>query len=151
VAGLSWDLERSSDDCVDELVERFVFDIELGAVSDDGGTGGLTLMLFQTMGPQVMMMPTPIPARAWPQQRRDGGTASTASPGTHVWVKRAREVWGGETCFAEIARDPLGHLSAGGNVGGCAHTTAPPFFRGCRVAGSGDPGAGGLLASLALL
>ena len=35
--------------------------------SDDGGTSGLTLMLFQTKGPQVMGMPTPIPARAWPQ------------------------------------------------------------------------------------
>ena len=35
--------------------------------SDDGGTSGLTLMLFQTQGPKVMGMPTPIPARAWPQ------------------------------------------------------------------------------------
>src|SRR5262249_34708767 len=57
VVGLSWDLVRETDDCLDDLVERFVFDVQLGAVSDDGGTGGLTLMLFQTAGPQVMMMP----------------------------------------------------------------------------------------------
>ena len=70
--GLSWDLERKTNDCIDELVERFVFDVDLGAASDDGGTSGLTLMLFQTRGAPGPAMPTPIPARAWPQRRRRG-------------------------------------------------------------------------------
>ena len=67
VVGLSWDFERKTNDCIDETVERFVFDVDLGAADDDGGTSGLTLMLFQTRGPQVLGMPVPIPARAWPQ------------------------------------------------------------------------------------
>ena len=71
LVGLSWDFERMNDECVDELVERFVFDIDLGAAQDDGGTNGLTLMLFQTSGPNVMGMPQPIPARAWPNGRED--------------------------------------------------------------------------------
>lgn len=144
VVGLSWDLERTSDDCVDGLVERFVFDLDLGPVSDDGGTGGLTLMLFQTSGPEVHGMPTPIPARAWP------------TDATHAQVKLATDVSVGEICFAGIARDTAGHRSSSGSVVACVQTTAPPFFNGCGVAGTagGDgagAGAGGLLASLALL
>src|SRR5262245_39103873 len=48
VVGLSWDLVREQDDCVNELAERFVFDIDLGDAIDDGGTDELTLLLFQT-------------------------------------------------------------------------------------------------------
>jgi len=141
VVGLSWDLERTTDDCVDGLVERFVFDLDLGPASDDGGPGGLTLMLFQTSGPEVHGTPTPIPARAWPEDA------------AHAQVKLATGVSVGEICFAGIARDTAGHLSSSGSVVACVHTTAPPFFNGCAVAG-GDgagAGAGGLLASLALL
>ncbi len=96
LVGLSWDLERVNDECVDELVERFVFDINLGAAQDDGGTNGLTLMLFQTSGPNVMGMPKPIPARAWPT---DGKTAQVKlSTGDAV----------GDICFAGIVRDSTG-------------------------------------------
>ena len=38
LTGVSWDLERVKNDCTDELDERFVFDIALGAAQDDGGT-----------------------------------------------------------------------------------------------------------------
>jgi MYXO-CTERM domain-containing protein len=137
VAGLSWDLERINDECVDELVERFVFDINLGAAQDDGGTNGLTLMLFQTSGPTVMDMPKPIPARAWPT---DGKSAQVKlSTGDAV----------GDICFAGIVRDTTGQLSQSGDVEVCVHTTAPPFFRGCSVAGARG-GDGWALASLAL-
>ena len=141
VVGLSWDLERVTDDCLDDLVERFVFDIRLGAASDDGGTSGLTLMLFQTMGPQVMMMPTPIPARAWPQ---------TSDSPVRAQVRLAKDAAVGEICFAGIVRDTAGHLSASNNAEACVQTTAPPFFNGCSVAAS-DARASAIPAALALL
>jgi MYXO-CTERM domain-containing protein len=141
VVGLSWDLERKNSDCVDDLVERFVFDVDLGAASDDGGTSGLTLMLFQTKGPQVLGMPTPIPARAWPQS------------GTRAQVKLVTSESVGEVCFAGIVRDTIGQISQSGDVEACVHTTDPPFFRGCSVSGpgAGNPGHRGTLASLALI
>jgi MYXO-CTERM domain-containing protein len=141
VVGVSWDLERVTDDCLDDLVERFVFDVQLGAASDDGGTSGLTLMLFQTMGPQVMMMPTPVPARAWPQ---------TADSAAHAKVKLAKDAAVGEICFAGIVRDTAGHLSASNNAVACVQTTAPPFFDGCSIAAADAP-AGTLPTALALL
>ena len=134
VTGLTWDFGRTHDECTDDLVDRFVFDIDLGPASDDGGTSGLTLMLFQTEGPQVMSTPTPIPARAWPQG--DGATAM------HVQVRLAKEAAVGEVCFAGIVRDTTGALSNSGDVEACVQTTDPPFFRGCSVAGVGA-GAGG--------
>ena len=137
VTSLAWDVERVTDDCTDEQVERFVFDISLGAASDDGGTSGLTLMLFQTKGPQVGNTPTPIPARAWPQD------------GKQVQVKLATDVAVGEICFAGIVRDMTGAVSNSGDVEACVHTTDPPFFRGCSVARGGARGRD-LLASLAL-
>lgn len=123
VAAISWDFTRTHDECTDDLVDRFVFDITLGPVSDDGGTSGLTLMLFQTEGPLVGSTPTPIPARAWPQD------------GSLVQVRLAKDVAVGEVCFAGIARDTTGALSNSGDVETCVHTTDPPFFRGCAVAG----------------
>jgi hypothetical protein len=136
VAGLSWDLERKTDDCADDdLVERFLFDVDLGAASDDGGTSGLTLMLFQTRGPQVFGMPVPIPARAWPQQ------------GMRAQVKLAADDAVGEICFAGLVRDTVGQISGGGDVQACVHTTDPPFFNGCSVSG-GSGARGSALASL---
>jgi len=137
LVGLSWDVERVNDECVDELVERFVFDIDLGAAQDDGGTNGLTLMLFQTSGPTVMDMPKPIPARAWP------------TDGKRAQVKLSTGDAVGEICFAGIVRDTTGQLSQSGDVEVCLRTTAPPFFRGCSVAGARG-GDGWALASLAL-
>jgi hypothetical protein len=142
VTGLTWDLERVTDECTDEQVERFVFDLSLGAASDDGGTTGLTLMLYQTKGPHVGDTPTPIPARAWPQ---DGTQA-----GKQAQVRLATDVAVGEICFAGIVRDTTGAVSSSGDVEACVHTTDPPFFRGCSVARGGVRG-GDLLASAALV
>ena len=142
VTGLTWDFGRTRDECTDDLVDRFVFDIDLGPASDDGGTSGLTLMLFQTAGPQVMSTPTPIPARAWPQ----GDGAS----GMHVQVKLAKDAAVGEVCFAGIVRDTTGALSNSGDVEACVQTTDPPFFRGCSVAGGGTGGRSFALAGVAL-
>jgi hypothetical protein len=145
LTGLSWDFGRTHDDCTDDLVDRFVFDVQLGPASDDGGTSGLTLMLFQTAGPQVMSTPTPIPARAWPQ--------SSDAKGRHVQVKLAKEAAVGEVCFAGIVRDTTGALSNSGDVETCVTTTDPPFFRGCSVAGGATrAGAtGGPLFALAVV
>ena len=139
VGGLSWDLVREQDDCVDELAERFVFDIELGDAIDDGGPDGLTLLLFQTSGPQIDRTldktPMPLPGRAW--------------PGTHTQVRLTTEEAVGQICFAAIVRDTTGQISQSGNVTACVHTTAPPFFRGCSVAGAGAR-QDGLAAAMAL-
>jgi hypothetical protein len=145
VTGLAWDFGRTHDECTDDLVDRFVFDIHLGPASDDGGTSGLTLMLFQTAGPQVMSTPTPIPARAWPQ--------SDAKDGMRVQIKLAKEAAVGEVCFAGIVRDTTGALSNSGDVETCVQTTDPPFFRGCSVTGGdgGDGQTGALFFALAII
>jgi hypothetical protein len=138
VAGLSWDLERVEDLCIDELVERFVFDIDLGAASDDGGTDELTLLLFQTSGPTVKGMPMALPGRAWPKE------------GMRAQVKLATGDSVGQICFAGIVRDTLGRISQSGDVVACVQTTDPPFFRGCNL--SGQSGGDGVpLAALAIL
>jgi hypothetical protein len=138
VAGLSWDFEHKTNECTDETLERFVFDVDLGAAADDGGLGGLTLMLFQTRGPEVLGMPVPIPARAWPQS------------GTRIQVRLTKDEGVGEVCFAGLVRDTVGQISEGGDIQACVHTTDPPFFNGCSIAGPGGDGArgGGGLASL---
>jgi len=143
VSGVTWDLDRSTDPCSDQQIERYVFDIQLGAASDDGGTSGLTLLLAQTKGPLVMDTPTRFAGRAWPQD--DG---SGAPP--HVQVKVSTGVGAGDVCFAGVVRDTLGALSAGGNVEACVHTTTPPFFRGCSVTGGAGARGEVLFASLAL-
>jgi MYXO-CTERM domain-containing protein len=127
VTGLDWDLERTKDACTDDLVERYVFDLQLGEASDDGGAEGLSLLLFQTKGPRLsQQMPVPLPARAWPQGSAAG----------HVQVRLVTELGVGDVCFAGVVRDTTGALSAGGDVEACVRTTAPPFFRGCSVAGN---------------
>ena len=88
-----------------------------------------------------MGMPTPIPARAWPQN------------GTRAQVKLVTDDAVGEVCFAGIVRDTIGQISQSGDVEVCVHTTDPPFFRGCSVSGRARTarGRGGTLASLALV
>ena len=139
LTSIAWDLERKENDCLDELTERYVFDFDLGAVSDDGGAGGLTLMLFQTEGPTVEDMPRPIPARAFPTNGR-------------AQIKLATGDSVGQVCFAGIARDTVGQLSLSNSVEVCATTTSPPFFRGCSVSGPGaGPGWTSALLALAAL
>ncbi len=140
LTSIAWDLERKENDCIDELVERYVFDLDLGIASDDGGTSGLTLMLFQTEGPTVMGTPKPIPARALPTDGRAQVRLATGEAVGHI-------------CFVGVVRDTIGLLSQSNDVEVCIETTDPPFFRGCGVAGPGaGPGwAPALLALAALL
>ena len=54
-----------------------------------------------------------------------------------------------QSTIAGIVRDTTGQRSQSGDVEVCVRTTAPPFFRGCSVAGARG-GDGWALASLAL-
>jgi hypothetical protein len=129
LTGLSWDLERETNDCTDSLENRMAFTLSLAPADDDGGRAGLTLVVFQTAGSAASL---------------DGGSVpvlSTAMPtaGETVVVKLPVSDATGHVCFAAIARDLTGKISSSGATTVCAETTAPPFFRGCAVA----PGRGG--------
>ena len=141
VTGVQWDLEREQNDCTDELEERYVFDIALGDAADDGGRDGLTLLLFQTSGSGAMGMTVPVSTRAIPAA---GATAQVKLP-TRDSV--------GHVCFAALVRDTTNRVSQSGAAEACVETVAPPFFRGCSVAGSpsGATSAFSILALLALL
>ena len=140
VVGASWDLQRESNDCTDRIEERFVFDLDLGAASDDGGRGGLTLLLFQTSGPGANGGSVPVLARALPPE---GTRARVALPTTDAV---------GHICFAGLVRDTTGQVSNSADREACVDTTQPPFFRGCSVAPNARPTrAGGLCGLLAAL
>ncbi len=141
VTGVQWDLEREQNDCTDELEERYVFDIALGDAADDGGRDGLTLLLFQTSGSGAMEMTVPVSTRAIPPA---GATAQVKLP-TRDSV--------GHVCFAALVRDTTNRVSQSGAAEACVDTVAPPFFRGCNVAGSpsGATGACGILGLLAVI
>jgi hypothetical protein len=139
LTGVTWDLERTENDCTDALENRMVFDLVPGPADDDGGRNGLTLVVFQTAGSSTA----------------DGGVTpvlSTTLPaaGKSVRVKLPVSEATGHVCFAAFVRDLTGKTSAGGAVSVCAETTAPPFFRGCAAAGSGTGGAALVLLGLAL-
>jgi MYXO-CTERM domain-containing protein len=143
VTQVHWDLERVQNDCTEELEERYVFDIALGDVSDDGGRDGLTLLVFQTSGSGAMAMTVPVSTRAIP------------AAGAAAQVKLPTRDSIGHVCFAALVRDTADLVSQSGAAEACVDTVAPPFFRGCSVAGPA-PGAApaitlGALAVLALL
>ena len=128
VTGVTWDLERKQNDCTEELEERYIFDIAIGDVSDDGGRDGLTLLLFQTSGSGAMGMTVPVSTRAIPPA---GSTAQIKLP-TRDSV--------GHVCFAALVRDTTDRVSQSGAAEACADTVAPPFFRGCSVGGPASEG-----------
>ena len=140
VLGARWDLQRETNDCTDSIEQRFVFDLDLGAASDDGGRAGLTLLLFQTSGPGADGGSVPVLARALPPE---GTPARVALPtGDAV----------GRVCFAGLVRDTTGKVSNSADREACVDTTAPPFFRGCGVAPGAHPAlAGAILGLLAIL
>jgi MYXO-CTERM domain-containing protein len=138
VTGVRWDLERRTSDCTDEIEERFIFDVDLGAASDDGGRQELTLILFQSAGPRISGGPVPVLTRALPAEGTPARVALTGDDAI------------GHVCFAALVRDTTGQVSDSGSREVCLDTTAPPFFRGCNVSGQGGGGAGAL-AALALL
>jgi MYXO-CTERM domain-containing protein len=141
LAGVSWDLERVQNDCLDALEERYVFDFDLTPVSDDGGRDGLTLILFQSAGPKIEKTAgasVPVSTRALPAE------------GTRPEVKLPVDEGVGHVCFAALVRDTTGKTSQSGATQVCVDTTPPPFFRGCSVA-PGGAGGGGTRAGLALV
>lgn len=122
VAAVRWHLDRSTNDCTDSIEERFTFDLDLGAASDDGGRDGLTLLLFQTSGPGAGDGSVPVLARALPPE---GQSAQVALPtGDSV----------GRICFAGLVRDTTGQVSNSADREACVETTDPPFFQGCELA-----------------
>src|SRR4051812_42215494 len=118
---LAWELEREHNDCTDGIEERFAFDLELGAASDDGGRAALAVVVFQTAGPLVGD-PAPVLTRPLP----------AAGP-VRITLPTSRAV--GRICFAALARDLAGRVSASADRQVCVQTTAPPFFGGCALGG----------------
>jgi len=140
VLGVRWDYEREADDCTDEITQRYVFDVDIGVASDDGGRDGLTLILFQTRGPAADGGSVPVYARALPD--RDGATVRVALVPADVI---------GEVCFAGLVRDTTGKISNSADREVCVKTVAPPFFRGCSVAPGGGADSAACVPALALL
>jgi hypothetical protein len=133
---VDWDLRQVRDDCTDDLEERFRFDFELGAASDDGGNGSLALLLFQTQGPAVHDGgPRLLEQRALPESNRARLELTVADTTGHV-------------CFAAMVRDLVGRTSPTGSDEHCVDTTAPPFFYGCRVSAAKSESAGGYCLAL---
>ena len=129
VTGVTWDLERESNDCTKSLEDRMVFELALAPADDDGGRDGLTLVIFQSAGSGVAVdagaAPVPVQTMAMP------------APGKTAEVKLTVGEATGHVCFAALARDLTGKTSNGGSHTVCVETTAPPFFRGCAVADAG--------------
>ncbi len=123
-----WNVERIHNACTDAAEERYVFDVKLAAANDDGGRASLTLVVFQTVGPQVGKSPRPVVTRAMP-----GGDAI-------VRVELPANEALGKVCFAAIARDLTGKISASGSKEVCTETIAPPFFQGCTFASTAAVG-----------
>jgi hypothetical protein len=140
LTGVTWDLEREKNDCTNGLENRFVFTLSLAPADDDGGRDGLTLVVFQASGSGVSPDGGAVPVL----------TAAMPPAGKTAVVKLATGESTGHVCFAAIARDLTGKISSSGANTVCVDTTAPPFFRGCAVAGR-SPGGGGAAALAAVL
>jgi hypothetical protein len=141
LTGVTWDLERQTNDCTSSLENRFVFTLALDTADDDGGRANLTLVVFETSGSgvdggSVPVLSTPMPAA-----------------GKDVTVKLSVGEATGHVCFAAIARDLTGKISTSGSRTVCVDTTAPPFFRGCAIAAGGGPrtAVGGIALALVAL
>jgi hypothetical protein len=136
LTGVTWDHERRENECTDALENRMVFDLVPGAAGDDGGRGGLTLVVFQTAGGSIDGGSVPVLSLAMP------------APGAKVQVKLPVAEATGHVCFAAFVRDLTGKTSEGGATPVCVETTAPPFFRGCAVAPVHERSAGLGIAAL---
>jgi len=125
VRAVSWDVERVDDECTDALEDRFVFDLTLDPVTDDGGKDMLTLLAFQSKGGSASTSPTPVLAQHFPAS---GGNVAT------VRVERSVDSATGNVCFAALARDSSARVSNSADREVCVHTVKPPFFYGCAMA-----------------
>lgn len=138
LTGVDWDVDRERDDCTDSLEERYLFDFELGEASDDGGRESLVVLLFQTKGPKVKgSAPEPVSVQRMPREGKTLRLSRTLGDGE------------GDVCFAAVARDLTGKVSASGAEEVCVETVAPPFFDGCSV-GHAPASRGAWLLGLAL-
>jgi hypothetical protein len=122
VTAIAWDLERKRNDCSDTVEDRLIFDLSLGAADDDGGRASLTLVVFQSAGP-LIDAPAPVLTRPMPP----------AGTPVRIALPPSRAV--GHICFAALARDLTGKVSASAQREACLDTTAPPFFNGCTIGG----------------
>ncbi len=116
-----WDVRREHDPCTNSVEDRYVFDVDVGTASDDGGRESLTLLVFQTAGSGAATgAPKPVLVTQIPPA------------GEKVHVVAALGRGEGKVCFAAITRDLTGRISTG-NVETCTETVAPPFFYGCST------------------
>jgi hypothetical protein len=121
---IDWDLSRDRDPCLDGLSDRFVFELELGEVDDDGGLELLSVLVFETVDP------------AEPERNEPSQVALRPVPASGKLELRRPAQRAGKTCFAAVVQDLLGGVSGGGEVEVCTKTRRPPFFEGCAVGGA---------------
>lgn len=120
VTSVAWDVSRESDPCNSAIDQRYVFNLGLGAATDDGGRDSLTLLVFQTSGPSVdSSAPAPVLVQRIPPEGQG--------------VQVTTDVTVGHICFAAIVRDLTLKASTSGPPM-CVDTVSPPFFYGCGVA-----------------
>lgn len=126
---VTWDLAREQDPCTEAMEDRYTFDLELGAASDDVESSHLAVLVFETEHPRSGPSTAPKQIGIYPMP--DDGVLHLKRP-----ARRA-----GKSCFAAVTRDLVGFVSAGGNEEVCAETIEPPWFEGCsltrRRSGSG--------------
>jgi len=124
--GIEWDLSRDRDPCLDRLEDRFVFQLKLGAATDDTGTQSLAVLVFQTRDPEAPSRtePTRVALRAFPED----GQVEVRRPANQA----------GQVCFAAVVQDLVGQVSGGGEREVCVDTILPPFFEGCSVRAAGS-------------
>jgi hypothetical protein len=135
LSSVSWNVSRETDSCTNDIDQRYVFNLGLGAAADDGGRDFLTLLVFQTAGPDVDAdAATPILVQPIPPEGQ-GVTVTT-------------DVQVGHVCFAAIVRDLTMKVSTSGPPV-CVDTVSPPFFYSCDLSrGRGSDSAA--LVALAL-
>ena len=118
---IKWDWERERDECSETTDDRYLFELGVGDATDDGGRESLTLLVFQTKGPNITV-PVQIHVGALP------------APVERVQVTRTVGEAVGELCFSALVRDLTGQVAGGNAEEVCVSTAAPPFFDGCAVA-----------------
>ncbi len=135
LSSVSWNVSRQTDSCTNDIDERYVFNLGLGAAADDGGRDSLTLLVFQTAGPEVdANAATPVLVQRIPPDGQ-GVTITTTVQVGHV-------------CFAAIVRDLTMKVSTSG-APVCVDTVSPPFFYSCALS-PGRPSTSDAAALIAL-
>jgi hypothetical protein len=133
---IAWDLQRERDPCLETPLDRFWFDLGIGSASDDLGVDLLSVVVFETRGPNGGSSPEQIAVRPMPKEKK---------------LRVVRPAKGGEKiCFAAVTRDLVNNVSGGGDRQVCVETTEPPFFDGCSLGRSRGSGWNVVLLALVL-